>query len=61
MHLVRSVTEGAPQQGASTPVQTTIGAAAAQVVALNRKRKGLIIQNTGLTTLKFCYGSTSPT
>lgn len=61
MHLARALTEGAPQQGATTPAQTVIGAAAAQVVAVNRKRKGLIIQNTGLTTLKFTYGSQVPT
>lgn len=61
MDHVRALVEGAPQQGSSTPAQTTIGAAAAQIVARNVKRKGLIIQNTGTTIIKVTYGSTNPT
>lgn len=61
MDLARALVEGAPQQGNSTPAQTTIGAAAAAVVARNEKRKGLVIQNTGTTILKFNYGTTDPT
>ena len=61
MQLARALTEGAPQQGSTTPAQTSIGAAAAQVAAVNRKRKGLIIQNTGTTVLKFTFGTGTPT
>lgn len=61
MDHVRALVEGAPQQGNTTPAQTTIGAVAAQIAARNEKRKGLVIQNTGTTVLKFNYGSTNPT
>lgn len=61
MHLVRALVEGGPQQGSSTPAQTTIGTTAALVVAANPRRKGLIVQNTGTTVLKLVLGTTDPT
>ena len=58
---VRALSEGAPQARASTPAQTTIGAAAATVLLPNPLRKCLIIQNTGTTILKINLGTASPT
>jgi hypothetical protein len=57
----RAFIEGSPQISASTPSQTSIGTTASAFLAANPKRKGLIIQNTGTTILKFTFGSTVPT
>lgn len=48
------------QKLSSTPAQTSIGVAAAVVLVANHKRKGLIVQNTGTTTIKINLGSTLP-
>jgi len=58
---VRALVEGSPQIAASTPAQTSIGTDAAQVLAANYSRKGLIIQNTGTTVIKLVLGSGTPT
>lgn len=58
---IRSFIEGSPQISVSAPSQTTIGTTAGLFLAANAKRKGLIIQNTGVTILKFTFGTTSPT
>lgn len=46
---------------ASTPAQTSIGAGAGQVLAANENRRGLIVQNTGATTLYLVLGTGTPT
>lgn len=61
MAVNRSFIEASPQATASTPAQTSVGTDAGVVLAANPKRKGLIIQNTGLTTLKLSFGATVPT
>jgi hypothetical protein len=57
----RALIEGSPQAGVSTPAQTSISDTAGVVLAANPKRKGVMIQNTGTTVLKFTFGDTSPT
>lgn len=57
----RTLADPAPQRGVSTPAQTSIGTTAAVVLALNHKRKGLFIQNTGTTVIKLAFGGTNPT
>ena len=59
--MSKLLTEVAPAQYVSTPVQTTIGAAAVRILAPNAKRKGLLIQNTGTTIIRLSFGSTDPT
>lgn len=59
MHRV--LVEGSPQLYVSTPVQTTVGLVAVLVAAVNPKRKGFIIQNTGTTVIKVSLGTTDPT
>jgi hypothetical protein len=49
------------QRATSTPAQTSLGATAALVLAANHRRRGLIIQNTGLTIIKFNLGAATPT
>jgi hypothetical protein len=61
MGPVRALVEGSPQIEASTPAQTAISDSAAQVLATNHKRKGLIIQNTGTTIIKLVLGTGTPT
>lgn len=46
---------------ASAAAQATISTVAAQAIAANSNRKKLLIQNTGLTVLKFVYGAGTPT
>lgn len=46
---------------ASAAAQTSIGTTAAQLLAINPNRRGLMIQNTGTTILKLLYGSGTPT
>lgn len=60
-NVLRSLIEARPRNAVSSPTQTSIGTTAGQAVAANDARKGLIIQNTGTTTLKFCLGSATPT
>ena len=48
------------QRRTSAPAQTAIGDTAALVLAANPRRRGLIIQNTGLTTIKINLGATDP-
>ena len=57
----RALIEGSPQLSVSTPAQTSIGTTAALFLVANPKRKGLIIQNTGATVLKFTFGTVNPT
>lgn len=45
----------------SVPAQTAIGAVAAQIVGTNPARRGLIVQNTGTTTVYLALGGGSPT
>lgn len=61
MNLVRAIIEGSPQVSVSPPAQTTIGTTAAVAVAVNPRRKSLIVQNTGTTVLKFILGPNNPT
>ena len=57
----RTFVEGSPQATVTPPAQTAIGTTAAKVLDENAKRKGLIVQNTGLTTIKLSFGETLPT
>lgn len=50
-----------PRGIVSTPAQTSVGATAGQLLAINRKRKGLIIQNTGTTVIYLVLGPDTPT
>lgn len=45
----------------SAPSQTTLGTVAAQALASNAARKGLIIQNQGTTVIKVLLGAGTPT
>lgn len=58
---MRQLVSAAPEVTASTAAQTSIGTTAAQVLAANAKRKGLIIQNTGTTIIRLLFGSGTPT
>jgi hypothetical protein len=58
---VRAFIEGSPQLSTTTPAQTGITDTAAQILGLDPKRKGMIIQNTGTTVLKFVLGTATPT
>lgn len=53
--------EAAPQVAASTPAQTSVGTGAVTVLAANPKRKGVLVQNTGVTTIYLTFGTTMPT
>lgn len=57
----RVLVEGSPQIGGTAPAQTTIGTTASLILATNQKRKGFIVQNTGLTVIKLTFSSTMPT
>lgn len=59
--MLRLFSDPGPQATASVPAQTSIGATAARILAPNAKRKGVFIQNTGLTVLKLVFGSSDPT
>ena len=61
MQVVRALVEGSPQQGVSTPAQTSVGGTAGIILVFNAKRKGFIVQNTGTTTLYLSFGATLPT
>lgn len=50
-----------PQRQVSVPAQTSIGTAAAIVLAENGRRKGLVIVNTGTTIIKLNFSTTLPT
>src|SRR5918995_810832 len=58
---LRTLNDVAPQQGVSTPGQTSIGTTAGLVLAANAKRKGLSVQNTGTTVIKLTFAPTDPT
>jgi hypothetical protein len=45
----------------SAPAQATIGTTAGTALASNASRLNYFIQNTGITVLKFTYGTTNPT
>lgn len=61
MSVNRVWIEGSPQVGITAAAQTTIGTTAAQILAANARRKGLIVQNTGTTVIKIVLGSGTPT
>ena len=61
MALVRALVEPGPQQGVSTPAQTSVGNTAGVILAFNAKRKGFVVQNTGTTVLYLSLGTTLPT
>jgi hypothetical protein len=46
---------------ANTPAQTSVGAGAGQILAANANRRGMIIQNTGTTTIYLSLGGVNPT
>lgn len=49
------------RNGVSTPAQTSVGAGAGQILAVNTGRRGMIIQNTGTTVIYLTLGSATPT
>lgn len=59
--LLRAFIEGGAQLVATAPAQISIGAVAAQIVAANSRRKGLLLQNSGTTIIKIVLGGTDPT
>ncbi len=61
MSTNRAFIEASPQASASTPAQSAVGTDAVLLLAANPKRKGLIVQNTGLTVIKLTFGATAPT
>jgi len=50
-----------PRSGATTPAQTSVGAAAGIILNANSRRFGMMIQNTGTTTIYLSLGSVNPT
>src|SRR3990172_13078505 len=60
MQLVRAIVEAGPQQAVNEPAQTTVTDTAGLIVAGNRKRKGLIIQNTGTGAIYLGLGQFDP-
>lgn len=61
MQLVRALVESGPAQGASVQAQTAVTNTGAMILPANPKRKGLIVQNTGLTIVRLVMGTTTPT
>lgn len=57
----RSSIQAFPRETVSAPAQTSVGAGAGTLLATNRARRGLIIQNTGTTIIYINLGSTAPT
>lgn len=57
----RTSIQAFPRETVSTPVQTSISNVAGLLVDTNRNRRGLIIQNSGTTTIYLSLGSVLPT
>lgn len=57
----RTSTQAFPRETVSTPAQTAVSNVAGQLIATNRNRRGLVIQNTGTTILYLVLGSATPT
>lgn len=61
MNLVRALIEARQRNSASTPAQTSVSDSAGVILAANDDRKGLIVQNSGTTTIYLTLGATNPT
>ena len=59
--IVRALSQAAPRSAVSTAAQVSVGVAAGQILAADANRKGLLITNTGTTTLYLVLGSGTPT
>lgn len=57
----RSAVQAFPRETVSTAAQTTVSNVAGVLLATNRARRGLIIQNTGTTIIYLIIGSGTPT
>jgi hypothetical protein len=57
----RTSVQAFPRETISTPAQTSVSNVAGQLLATNRARRGLVIQNTGTTILYLVLGSATPT
>lgn len=61
MNEIRSQIEARPRTTVTAPAQTSLGLVAAQLLAQNNARRGLMIQNTGTTVIKLVLGTETPT
>jgi hypothetical protein len=61
MNVTRALVEARQRNAVSAAAQTSVGAVAGQILAANDNRKGLVIVNTGTTTLYLVFGSGTPT
>jgi hypothetical protein len=57
----RASTQAFPRETVSTPAQTSVSNVAGTLLATNRARRGLVIQNTGTTIIYLVIGSATPT
>ena len=61
LSIIRAFSQASQRNTVSEAAQTSVSGTAGQILAANADRKGLVIQNTGTTTIYLLLGSGTPT